>query len=288
MPEQDNPVQLDGGERALLAAYRTESKMPPASRDRLLERLESRRPARVATVPPPTNPWIWVGALAAAAIVVVFVARNLESSRAEEAAPREGNQAAMPVVESATGGTAQQRSKASDRDRGASQHEAPVPPPEVPAEPIGEAPADERDIADEGGGPGAQGVRSGRRRGTSRPGPVAEEEPNLPESQAAEPLAGPSPLTEERRLLSSAWRSLARGKPGAATRSAKEHATRFPSGVLAIERDAIATIAACQSDASGANSAADRFLAEHGKTPLARRVRAACGRAKEKSPATDG
>ncbi len=103
MLDQDNPVQLDDAERALLAAYRTETRMPPAARERMLGRLERPRPAPVAR--PTTNPWVWVGALAAAAIVVVLVARNLESSRASQQEPRDGSQAAMPSTHDPTQGS---------------------------------------------------------------------------------------------------------------------------------------------------------------------------------------
>lgn len=271
MLEQDNPVQLDDAERTLLAAYRTESKMPEAARARLIGRLERRRTATVAR--PATNPWIWVGALAAAAIVVVFVARNLESSRASQLGARDGNQAAMPSAHEGTQGSVEPRAP-----EAAGHKPRPAQLPAVEPEPTPADPPTESETVDpqDAASPPREPKASRKRRATP---PAVEPEEN------PEPEPAVSPLTEERRLLSAAWRSLARGESAAASRSVKEHAERFPRGVLAIERDAIATIAACQSKSSGARATADRFLAKHGKTPLARRVRAECGVEEKKSPA---
>lgn len=60
---------------------------------------------------------------------------------------------------------------------------------------------------------------------------------------------------------------------------AKTHADRFPSAILAVERRAIERIAACKTKRAGWQDKAQAFLDAHGKTPLARKVRDACGEA---------
>ena len=60
------------------------------------------------------------------------------------------------------------------------------------------------------------------------------------------------------------------------------HKQQFASPILGIERKAIATIAGCKTKRPGWPDRAASFLAAHGKTPLAPRVREACGEAEKK------
>jgi hypothetical protein len=60
--------------------------------------------------------------------------------------------------------------------------------------------------------------------------------------------------------------------------AAEDHAERFPSGTLVVERRAMAAVASCKANRPGGSALAEAFLETHGKTPLARRVREACAR----------
>jgi hypothetical protein len=85
-----------------------------------------------------------------------------------------------------------------------------------------------------------------------------------------------STLAEETRLLRAADRALRGGSADAAISLLDEHALRFPDGVLAPERSAERMVALCQLGKADA-AAASRFLASHSSSPLAARVRQACG-----------
>src|SRR5262249_25140449 len=87
-----------------------------------------------------------------------------------------------------------------------------------------------------------------------------------------------SDLEGEVRLLESADADLRRGDAESAMARLNEHATRYPSGALVDEREAMRAIALCRTGrlAEG-KAAADRYLSATRKSSLAARVRVACG-----------
>jgi hypothetical protein len=107
--------------------------------------------------------------------------------------------------------------------------------------------------------------------------PPSTETPSAPPTVASAPAPTErSALAEETRLLREADRALRAGNAETALALVDEHATRFPDGVLAPERSAERLIALCQSGKSDAAAAA-RFLAGRASSPLAARVKQACG-----------
>jgi hypothetical protein len=85
-------------------------------------------------------------------------------------------------------------------------------------------------------------------------------------------------LEGEVRLLEEADADLRRGDADSALARLAEHASRYPSGTLADEREGIRAVALCRAGrlAEG-RVAADRFLAAARRSSLASRVRTACG-----------
>jgi RNA polymerase sigma-70 factor (ECF subfamily) len=108
--------------------------------------------------------------------------------------------------------------------------------------------------------------------------PIAVEAPLPPAATSTAVAALPtnSTLAEETRLLREADRALRAGNAEAALAFVDEHAARFPDGILAPERAAERLIALCQSGKADA-AAAGRFLSGRAGSPLAARVRQACG-----------
>jgi hypothetical protein len=89
-------------------------------------------------------------------------------------------------------------------------------------------------------------------------------------------VAERSTLAEETRILREADRALRAGNSEAAIALLDEHAARFPDGVLAPERSAERLVAMCQTGKADA-ATASRFLATRSGSPLAARVKQACG-----------
>ncbi len=87
-----------------------------------------------------------------------------------------------------------------------------------------------------------------------------------------------SDLEAEVRLLQEADAELRRRDPEAALARLAEHASKYPSGTLAQEREGIRVIALCRAGRlPEGRAAAERFLSQAPKSSLATRVRAACG-----------
>jgi hypothetical protein len=87
----------------------------------------------------------------------------------------------------------------------------------------------------------------------------------------------PHDFQEELALIGDAQRALQAGDPARALAIADEHAARFPKGQLAAERSGIRVLAACALGSSGAKASAERFLRAQPASPIAGRVRSACG-----------
>jgi hypothetical protein len=81
-------------------------------------------------------------------------------------------------------------------------------------------------------------------------------------------------LEAELALIGAAQRALGRNAPAEAVRSLDEHARQFPRGALSSEREGLRAIASCR---AGQKALASRFLARQPGSPLAARIRSACG-----------
>lgn len=91
------------------------------------------------------------------------------------------------------------------------------------------------------------------------------------------PTQSPDALRLEADLLGRAWVAIeTRDLPTTRTLLA-EHADRFPNGALVPERRACEVVAACLADERDATTSAERYLAAHGASHLAARVRSGCG-----------
>jgi hypothetical protein len=196
---------------------------------------------------------VWAVALALAAAAVVWLAR-----RGPDLAEQTGASATMSPAHGAAAPSA------SGVSVGAAQPGEPVEPPAV--EPV-EPPAPVVVAAPQPAAP---------RAGEARPRPKpTRDEPTATTTTRDEPTAL-GDLRGEQELLARGWRSLAAGDADAAARDAGEHARRFPAGVLVPEQRALAAAAACAGDPARGVELARAFLADHPRSPLARRVRESC------------
>ncbi|WP_437678830.1 hypothetical protein [Sorangium sp. So ce131] len=110
---------------------------------------------------------------------------------------------------------------------------------------------------------------SSKRAPASRPAPAAA-------AAAARPGGGG--LDAEIALLRDAQQALQAGQFAQALSKLNEHASRYPRGVLSTEREASRAIALCRSGRAASGKAiAAKLLAQSPGSPLATRVRAACG-----------
>ncbi len=102
---------------------------------------------------------------------------------------------------------------------------------------------------------------------------------------AATPSLAPSASTrraattfdEELRLIRLAKADLDARRPHLAEVWLAEHASRFPNGVFAEERKALAILIGCESDPAGTRARAQAFMKSHRDSPLVDRVARACG-----------
>jgi hypothetical protein len=245
----------------LLDAYRRAHAMPSEARVRVRRRLAGG--AAVVAAADPRGRWI-AGAFAVAAALLLAVwgvwrGRDAAQSSADDAAR---DQAAFDREADSAQGEADVRPASHGTSRSHSPSETPANTPEV--EPALVEP---------------------------EPTAVAPTEPNprrsRPRAKDPDPSPGPSSLDQEREVMARAWRALARDDYDAALEVTREHAERFARAILEIERRAVERIVACKRKEDGAASAAVAFLARHGRTPVARQVREACGLDGEKK-STEG
>jgi hypothetical protein len=101
----------------------------------------------------------------------------------------------------------------------------------------------------------------------------------LPGSTTARARAGSSDTTleEEYALISDAQRALQAHDPSTALAKLDAHASRFPRGQLSEERDALRVMAVCSLGRPDAKKAAASFLRARPASPLASKIRKACG-----------
>lgn len=281
-PERpDPPDELPAAELAMLSAYRRERTMPRSAKVRMIERLETEPEVAAgigSSIGSSIGPrMIAAGVAVAAALVLAWGVTTLRSSAVDRDDPSTTSpQAAMQPGHDDAAATARSREpetapRKSSRD---ALREAPLEPnPDVDPSTLADPLADEPSDVDVEPSPQTQAdsPRPRRRR------PVPPPEPEPPASQPA------SQLQQERALLAKAWTALADGHPGQALGHTRDHAERFGSPILGIERKAIATIAGCQTKRPGWPERAESFLSTHGRTPLAPRVREACQGAEKKT-----
>ena len=83
-------------------------------------------------------------------------------------------------------------------------------------------------------------------------------------------------LSAEMALVRTASDALARGDESAALAALREHAHRFASGSLRVERDGLRAIAECSRETGPSNASAKRFLRMYPHSLLSARVTKAC------------
>jgi hypothetical protein len=93
---------------------------------------------------------------------------------------------------------------------------------------------------------------------------------------AAPTGSAPGTFDEELRLITLAKRELDGGRSHLARAWLAEHTQRFPSGVFAVDRDALNLLAAC-GEGERNEAALRRFRELHPQSPLLSRLERACG-----------
>lgn len=243
-PHDELPA-LEPRAAALLSAHRRQRAMPPDARARVAARLASPSAPVLELRPRARGERLWAIALACAAALLILWAA---AGRRLDPAPKDSSHSLSPS----------HTSRAGEDSADARTPDARVKPrPERTDRPAPSPPAAEPDPA-----PSPAPTRPSR----ARPAP------------AAEPVPAPSDsLRAETELLARGWRALAEPDLDAALAVVREHERRHPDGALAPERDALATVVACDRDRERGQQLAREFLAGHARSPLARRVREACG-----------
>ncbi len=113
------------------------------------------------------------------------------------------------------------------------------------------------------------------------PNPSARRAPPTPPTESSSPSAPPASeadaLREELALIGVAQSSLGAGRAEAALASLDEHARRFPSGALSLERRALRALALCAAGRRDEGRVeAEAFALRAAGSPLADRVASAC------------
>lgn len=294
-PTTTPPKALDASERALLGAYRAERIMPADAKAAVQRRLDERDHALMAPGGISTR-WIAAGVGLAAAVVLAWGVSALRTGEAAQDTDDRKAQAAMHADDAPDGGVATPRVQPTTAvspprpEQNPTTGSEPVPqsddgqptsaasdtpPSDTPPMHTAAASATELD---------SPAAKNKDRQAKDRPakGRPAKDRRSDPAAADPEPHdldhpePAPSPLSQERAILARAWAALADQNHSAALAEAQTHAQRFPRGTLGVERRAIQTIAACKARRVGWSDRATQFLAEHDKTPLARRVRQAC------------
>jgi hypothetical protein len=108
--------------------------------------------------------------------------------------------------------------------------------------------------------------------------PAKEPVPVAAPSRPSRPARPNSDVEGEVRLLEGADADLRRGDASAALARLAEHASKYPDGALREEREGMSVVALCRAGRlSEGKAAAERFLSRAPKSPLASRMRVACG-----------
>lgn len=267
-PRQQLP-DLDPAAAALLAAYRRGRAMPPAARARVWDRID--RPAPSGHVLKDMySRAAWAAAFALAAALALWFARRAPTAAERASAPAtlSPDRPATPEPAQTTRGKAGLTGTATAVDALA---------PEAATSAAADARTDSSARTGDAKAPGSAAAAASepRTRAPARSRDPAAPRP-APVTAPDEPAPAVSDLRAEQLLLARGWQALADGRPAEARRDADEHARRFPAGVLEPERRALAAAAACADDRERGRALARVFLADHPRSPLARRLRDAC------------
>jgi hypothetical protein len=107
--------------------------------------------------------------------------------------------------------------------------------------------------------------------------PTERQAPSIKPHVDPPPSVAPPSIGEETALLMGAQTAIREGDSARALALLDEHARRFPTGMLAEERDASRVLALCAAGrTSEARELAGKFLAAHPRSPAASRVRNSC------------
>lgn len=286
MSVEDEDFALDDHAQELLAALRSEEALPQPVHDRVWARVESA--VAVAAPATPAASGVAAGwstskkvaaiglATAAAAVAILAVSTPRSATRGTDASPP--SQAAFGHEAPNDGGDAAERA-ASERPRriGAEAEPAESPPGITPETSAGAAPPEAtsanapRPITSPPAAPLVEDPTSGT--AVAPPEHAASPERRRPAQKARE---APSTLAEEIALLEKIRAALLADAPTRALDHVREHARRFPRGVLAQEREALRAVAMCTAGQSGGRAKAKSFTRAHPQSPLVAKVRAAC------------
>lgn len=149
---------------------------------------------------------------------------------------------------------------------------ATAPAPPAPARAAAAAPAEPAAITPEAFAlEAAPAVKTPR----SAPRTARVEEKVEPAPVRLEPT--PADLEAEMKLIRGADSALRAGRASEALTLLAQHQAEHPHASLAHEREGLRAIANCQVGAPGSSAIAERFLARSPRSPLAPRLRSACG-----------
>lgn len=255
MTEHDDDLPaLDPSAAALLAAHRRGQAMPPAVRARVHDRIVQTCAEEHVLPFRSDGARAWAVALALAAAAVLWFARR-ENDLSEQTGDTAVMSPAYGAAATEPGDARAARAPAAEplldpRDSSPTTTEAEAAP--APETVVG--PAERR-------APLSRKQAASGRRATIGDG-------------RGEPPA--SDLRGEQELLARGWQALAAGRADVAADDAAEHARSFPAAILGPERRALAAAAACVNDPAHGADLARAFLADHPRSPLARRVRDSC------------
>ncbi|MEM7159941.1 MAG: hypothetical protein AAF799_44285 [Myxococcota bacterium] len=264
MNERRQMPELGEDEAALLGAYRAETEMPPELGARVWDRLEAPAPVGLEAAG-----WsvrgVVVGMLAAAAVIGLWIgAQQLRTSPTRAPAEQAGYQhGGNGSPEAATPREPDAAASKSDTAGSTALPER-APSPDTSAPSIVPGPTD--DAAPTGASSGSPAPASNRAPSRRSPASTSTPEP-----------APTDRLAEENRVLSRARKALLDHAPERALEHLRDHARRFPRGVLSPERQALRAIALCEAGREIEGTAAARgFLRAHPQATLAARVRTVC------------
>ncbi|WP_437969365.1 hypothetical protein WMF04_08730 [Sorangium sp. So ce260] len=201
--------------------------------------------------------------------------RALEAARIADQVPRTPHAAAPSGAPSDTAPPPAEAGASAEADAAAEANE----PARAAASAEASAPASAPASA-EASAPARAGASAVRASAAPAAGSATRAPASRPPPPGAGAAAGPGSegLDAEIALLRDAQQALQAGQFAQALAKLNEHASRYPRGVLSTEREASRAIALCRSGrAASGRAIAARLLARSPGSPLATRVRAACG-----------
>jgi len=295
MNERPGPPEPLGSElEDLLAEFRDAEGLPGPARERIWNTVSADEPPRRRFVAAPSTSaqpgrrWAIVAVAAVAAVTVLWLGLG-DRLTADQARPDERRGAAAMVERGDDDPRTAVERQVADSVPSERETSKTAATPESPTIPETPAPLEPEVAADDAGAPHAEATTSVEPKPTpsrsdQRPAPNRVQ-PSPSRDPEPEPSAPPSPstLSEEQRLVGKAWSALTEGNPEGAMSVVRDHAKRFPQGILAPERDAVSAIARCRISPDASSSILAAFRRAHASSPLASRVSKACAPAEKKS-----